>query len=62
MTEDEIKVESNPIEKIKIPDVVEGTWIGSFEYKIIVALNNIIDFLNNEFQQGNSEWKHKKTV
>jgi len=35
------------IEKIKTPDVICGSWVGSFQYEMMQATNRIIDGLND---------------
>ena len=35
------------IDKIKIPDTVDATWIGSYSYEMVMATNRIIDGLND---------------
>ena len=34
------------IEKIKSPDVICASWIGSYQYEMMMATNRIIDGLN----------------
>ena len=35
------------VEEIRIPKTVDATWIGSYNYEIVMAMNRIINCLND---------------
>jgi hypothetical protein len=34
------------VKKIELPEVMEGTWADSYQYKMIIAINQMMDKLS----------------